>query len=255
MSRALLLSVLLSLLLIPLPGLGETETAVELRATQLTESEPIRRAEAWGLHLDEWQRYETLMQGQRGLWSPDLDPIMVLGIHARSPEERRRYAELAVEQEHSRVAGELAFQRAYDEAWQRLYPDELLIDTAALLRAVSPQASANPAGVSIENRILLFTRTTGCPACDAILEEVIERSSTLRVGLDIYLQDTRPGDEPAVRAWAGKQGIALERVRAREITLNHDQGTAARLGIWQAPPALAVQTAGGIRAIAVSDLR
>jgi integrating conjugative element protein (TIGR03759 family) len=248
-------AVLAALLLSPLPALGDADSPLELRETRLTESEVVRRADAWGLGIEEWQRYEALMQGQRGLWSPDLDPIMVLGIHARSDEERRRYAELAVEQERARVAGELAFQRAYDEAWRRLYPDELPIDRAALPPAARPQTSANPAARTIQNRILLFTRTADCPACDAQLAEVLAKARALQVGLDIYLLNTGPGDEAAVRAWAGEQGIPAERVRARQITLNHDQGTAARLGIWQTAPALAVQTAGGARAIHLSDLR
>ena len=244
---------LLVLWLLPGAALGERERPLQLRDTRLTETEMMQRAEAWGLRIEEWQRYETLMQGQRGLWSPDLDPILVLGIHARSDEERRRYAELAVEQERARVAGELAFQRAYDEAWRRLYPDELMIDTAALARS-GPQALATAAATGNPRRILLFTRVQDCPACDALLPSVLARSSTLAVGLDIFLLDKGPGDDAAVRAWAGERGIPLERVRARQITLNHDQGTAARLGIWQDAPALALQTTGGARAIRLADL-
>jgi integrating conjugative element protein (TIGR03759 family) len=245
---------LLALWLLPGAALGERERPLELRDTRLTETERVQRAEAWGLRIEEWQRFETLMQGQRGLWSPDLDPILVLGIHARSDEERRRYAELAVEQERARVAGELAFQRAYDEAWRRLYPDELMIDTAALGLG-RPQASPAVGATDNTRRILLFTRVQDCPACDALLPSVLARSSTLAVGLDIFLLDTGPGDDAAVRAWAGERGIPLERVRTRQITLNHDQGTAARLGIGQDAPALALQTTGGARAIRLADLR
>ena len=244
---------LLALWLLPGAALGERERPLELRDTRLMESETIQR-EAWGLSIEEWQRFETLMQGQRGLWSPDLDPILVLGIHARSDEERRRYAELAVEQERARVAGELAFQRAYDEAWRRLYPDEPLIDATMLTRRGS-QNFPRGAGGGAAQRILLFTRVADCPACDALLPSVLARSSTLAVGLDIFLLDTGPGDDAAVRAWAGERGIPLERVRTRQITLNHDQGTAARLGIGQDAPALALQTTGGARAIRLADLR
>jgi integrating conjugative element protein (TIGR03759 family) len=82
----------------------------------------------------------------------------------------------------------------------------------------------------------------------------LPRPSTLSVGLDIFLLDTGPGDDAAVRVWAGERGIPLERVRTRQITLNHDQGTAARLGIWQDAPALALQTTGGARATRLADL-
>jgi integrating conjugative element protein (TIGR03759 family) len=243
---------LLALWLLPGAAVGERERPLELRDTRLIESETIQR-EAWGLSLEEWQRFETLMQGQRGLWSPELDPIMALGIHARSDEERRRYAELAVEQERARVAGELAFQRAYDEAWRRLYPDEWMIDSASLMRS-RPKPPPAAASTGNPRRILLFTRIQDCPACDALLPEVLARASTLQIGLDIFLLDTGPGDDAAVRAWAGERGIPVERVRTRQITLNHDQGTAARLGIWQDAPALALQTTGGARATRLADL-
>jgi integrating conjugative element protein (TIGR03759 family) len=210
-------AILAALLLGPLPALGDADSPLELRETRLTETDMVRRAEAWGLSFEEWQRFETLMQGQRGLWSPDLDPIMVLGIHARSDDERRRYAELTVEQERARVAGELAFQRAYDEAWRRLYPDELPIDRASLAcRRTRGQASANDLGPrTIQNRILLFTETADCPACDAQIAEVLAKARALQVGLDIYLLNTGPGDEAAVRAWAGRAGDSGRRAYAQ----------------------------------------
>ena len=245
---------LLALWVPPSAVFGESESSLELRDTRLTETERVQRAEAWGLRIEEWQRYETLMQGQRGLWSPELDPILVLGIHARSDDERRRYAELAVEQERTRVAGELAFQRAYDAAWQRLYPDELMIDMPASARN-EPRDSAVPEGGGNTRRVLLFTRTTECPACDALLPDVLARARALQAGLDIFLLDTGPGDEAVVRTWAAEQGIPVERVRARQITLNHDQGTAARLGIREEAPALALSTTGGVRAIDLAELR
>lgn len=263
MKRCLRILPLLVLVLLPGVAWGDRvtnngERALELRDTPLTESQRTQRAEAWGLRVEEWERYETLMQEQRGLWSPNLDPIMVLGIHARSEEERRRYAELAVEQERARVEAELAFQRAYDDAWRRLYPNELLIDLSRLSRGQSQAAAEVPAQASVVDippRLLWFTRTEDCPACDELLPSVLDRARELSVGLDIFLVDTQPDEDDAIRAWAREQGIPVERVRTRQITLNHDQGTAARLGIWQSPPVLAIATSGGTRAITLTDLR
>ena len=67
-------------------------------------------------------RYRELMEGPLGIHSPNLDPLTALGIEARSDEERRRYAELQVQVEARRVEKLLAYQRAYDDAWQRLHP-------------------------------------------------------------------------------------------------------------------------------------
>ena len=242
------------LLVLPVMAQVERDRPLELRETRLTESERIQRAEAWGLSLEEWQRYETLIEGPRGLWSPSLDPLMVLGIHARNDAERRRFAERAVLQERTRVEGELAFQRAYDEAWARLYPDAQLLEPTLL----SPEATSlgmTSVGSGTGLRVLLFTQLADCPACDRLLAAVLARVEQRPLGLDIYLLDTRPTDDAAVRTWALERSIPFERVRARQITLNHDQGTAARLGFWQPAPFLAVATEDGARVIALADVR
>jgi hypothetical protein len=81
-----------------------------------------RTASEWGLQPQEWARYRELMDGPLGIYSPNLDPLSALGIEARTDEERRRYAELQVQVEARRVEKLLAYQRAYDAAWQRLNP-------------------------------------------------------------------------------------------------------------------------------------
>lgn len=81
-----------------------------------------QQATVWGVTPEEWQRYLTLKQQARGVWSPGLDPLTTLGVEADTDHERQRFAELLVRQEYQRLEKELAFQRAYDAAWQRLYP-------------------------------------------------------------------------------------------------------------------------------------
>lgn len=80
------------------------------------------QATVWGITPEEWQRYLTLKQQARGIWSPGLDPLTTLGVEADTDHERQRFAELLVRQEYQRLEKELSFQRAYDAAWQRLYP-------------------------------------------------------------------------------------------------------------------------------------
>ncbi|MDR4470767.1 MAG: hypothetical protein MRJ68_21120, partial [Nitrospira sp.] len=70
-----------------------TRHTTEASATQQLDHQTSRAAR-WGLDDSEWQRYESLKQGIRGSVSAaTLSPIEVLGIHSRSTEERRRYAE------------------------------------------------------------------------------------------------------------------------------------------------------------------
>jgi len=67
---------------------GETGSAERQSAVQRNDS---AIAQEWGLSSQEFQRYRTLMQGSRGVYSPGLDPLTALGIEAQSDAERRRY--------------------------------------------------------------------------------------------------------------------------------------------------------------------
>ncbi len=122
-----------------------------------------RQAREWGLQPEEWARYRQLMQGPLGVYSPQLDPLTALGIEARSEEERRRYAELQVQAEARRVGKALAYQRAYDAAWQRLFPGQP--------RVSLPGAKAQGAGNTGSGRWRSSSRPTAhrarsaCSSC------------------------------------------------------------------------------------------
>jgi len=199
-------------------GTARTQFAsVTALSTPLSPSERVR-AEAWNLSEVEWRRYQSLMQGIRGSSSPPtISPIEVLGIHARNEGERRRYAErwaVAMREDVDRI---LTFQRAYDEAGQRLYPGERLIDPS---RLPEPEPEANHLGSN--DRVLFFTRPE-CPRCDALLERLLRRVEQV-VGIDIYISGVTAGDTQAVRDWASGQGVRPEWVKSRRVTLNFDAG-------------------------------
>lgn len=197
------------------------ETRVQLESSRLTDSERAQSRQ-WGLSEVDWQHYKTLMQGIRGRLSPNISPIEALGIHARTDDERRRYAEKwakALREDTERV---LAFQHAYDDAWKRLYGNEPLIDLSRLPRR---QASTL---LQPGDRILFFAATS-CAACGPALEILLAKvQRTPRLGLDVYLIDSG-SDDGRVRAWAKEHGIPPELVRNRTVTLNHDSGALARL--------------------------
>lgn len=181
-------------------------------------------AQEWGLSAEEYARFEALMKGRRGIQSPGLDPLTTLGIEARSDEERRRLAEKWVQQEFARAKKELAFQREVDAAWKRLYGQILPVSlgtagaTAGMVQGTAPRRQA------------LFVQAENCRACDA-------RLATLLAGkqpFDIYVLGTQ-GDDNRLRAWARQKNIPAERVRKREITLNHDGGLSLQYGLTTTP--------------------
>ncbi|WP_340614614.1 TIGR03759 family integrating conjugative element protein [Xenorhabdus thailandensis] len=169
------------------------------------------QAEQWQLSADEYQRYQHLINGPRGIQSPGLDPLTTLGIEAESDTERRRYAEQWVKSEFARTEKELHFQREVDAAWQRLFPDILPVNMTTS-RATS-------------GRLALFVRVKDCPPCETRLAEVLAAKQPV----DIYLVDSQRNDD-TLRQWAKNHHIPVERVRTRQITLNHDAGYWFRFG-------------------------
>lgn len=203
-------------------GDGRTKTTrTQLQSSQLSDSERAQSRQ-WDLSDAEWDRFRMLMQGIRGRLSPDISPIEALGIHASTDDERERYAEKwakALREDTERV---LAFQRAYDEAWTRLYGNEPLIDLSRLPQARS--ATLLQPG----DRVLFFAASS-CAVCGPALNILLAKvKSTPKLGLDVYLVDSS-NDDAKVRSWATNHGIPPELVRSRTVTLNHDNVALKRM--------------------------
>lgn len=118
-------------LLLPLlPAMAEVANSQEI--TTLVETTQIKNttlgtARDWNLTESEWQRYQLLMQGANGLWYSKLSPPAILGMNAETREEQKHFAKIAAQQEHDKIAKELAFNQALYVALRELYADEPLI--------------------------------------------------------------------------------------------------------------------------------
>lgn len=165
----------------------DSTASVSTTLQALEEAQSKKNAQEWGLTVEEWQRYQALNKGRRGVLSPGLDPITTLGIEARTAEERRRYAELSVKQDFQRVESELAFQHEVNAAWQRIYPDIL------------PVQATGRSFAQGNGRLALFVRAD-CAPCEP-------KVATLLAGqrpLDIYLVGSDGKDEvvrPGQKNW------------------------------------------------------
>lgn len=196
----------------------------------LTETSGEQQARDWGLNTDEWARFQALMRGPLGVYSPHLDPLSALGIEARSDEERRHYAELQVQAEARRVEKLLAYQHAYDDAWQQLYP--------AASRVMPLDVSTMPIASSTNERAAVFVKDE-CPACD----QVVRQLQAAGMEFDIYVVGSH-ADDAQIRSWAQRVGVDPSKVRARHITLNHDAGRWLLLGQPGELPAVLHQVNG-----------
>lgn len=189
-----------------------------------------RKARDWGLQPAEWSRYRELMQGPLGVYSPDLDPLTALGIEARSDAERAHYAALQVKAEAQRAEKELAYQRAYDAAWQQMYPSQQ--------RVGLPGAKTPEVGDTGSGRLAVFVKAD-CPACTQRVQQLQDAGTAF----DLYMVGSG-GDDARIRQWAVQAGIDPARVRAHTITLNHDGGRWVTLGLAGGLPAVVHEVNG-----------
>lgn len=206
------------------------ERASQVQAQKVDESElAVQRAGEWGLQPEEWSRYQALMQGPLGIYSPNLDPLTALGIQARTDAERQRYAELQARAEAEHTERLLAYQRAYDEAWRRLYPDQMRVQLAG---------GRSAPGSDEDGRLAVFVRAN-CPACTLRVQQ-LQAAGT---AFDVYVVGTR-GEDSRVRQWAQQAAVDPAKVRTRAITLNHDGGRWLSLGLSGELPAVVHQVNG-----------
>jgi len=201
-------------------ALGAERSDSAVGESEIRESE--RAAAVWNLSADDWSRYGELMRGRRGVWTPDADPLLVLGAHARTEAERRRFAEAFVVAEHRRVEGELAFERAVQAAWARLFPG------AFRIAAPRPAASA-------ERYALVVDRD--CADCRRTVR------AYLGGGVPVDLHVRGAADDDDLRAWATAMGVEGTDVLRGRVTVNHGDGSppdeapaiwARRDGRWEA---------------------
>lgn len=181
------------------------------------------RASEWGLSALEWDRYEALMAGRRGILSPGLDPLTALGVEARTEQERRRYAELQARFEYERIERELAYQQSYDEAIARIAGDKPRIATFSMQPPVSGRADPGLLGLlTAPARHDVVVALSGCDACGNTVMELVAEGRALNV----WVTDS-DGDDGKIRRWASDLGIPTERVTSGAITLNHGAGLGA----------------------------
>ena len=181
------------------------EPAESARAEAALAESRRSAAAVWRLSPEDWTRYETLMRGRRGVWTPGADPLLVLGAHARNDAERKRFAEAFVRAEHERVEGELAFERAVQAAWARLFPGELRLGVQS------------PAEAPVERYALVFDRD--CDRCAETVRAYVGGA----VPVDVYVRGA--ADDAALRLWAWTRGVRAADVRAGRVTVNHDDGS------------------------------
>ena len=235
-AKPALAAAVLAALLIGLDStLAGGEATSDTRISQQRNSRETRSdeqlAQDWGLQAEDWVRYRQLQRGPLGVYSPNLDPLTALGIEARNDDERRRFAELQVRAESARVTKELAYQRAYDQAWKRLHPTLQVVTLTGATNSSPVQSQGN-------GRLALFIEEH-CMACTLQVKKLQATGSEF----DLYMVGT-DNDDDRLRQWAQRMALDPRSVRERRVTLNHDAGRWNSLGVTGGLPALVREVNG-----------
>ncbi len=200
----------------------ETESQpLTTNSTQVVPSAEVAvsEAESWGLTSTEWDRHLQLKRGIRGSLSDSrISPIEVLGIHARSDDERARYAKMWATMMLEDAGRVLRFQRAYDEAIAELTESLPLIDPVRLQVAYEEPESP----LKVDDRILFFA-SLDCAACEIVYDRIQPLIEEV-AGIDIYFVEANGKDHARIREWASKREIEASEVRSRRISINLDNG-------------------------------
>lgn len=164
--------------------------------------------DGWGLNDEETERYQKIMEGPRGSWTPNLDPLHVLGMNAETEKERRYYAKRLAVMEHDRLVRERTFELVYLRAYAQLYPNESLY--------VTPPPIAQERQGSGRKTLKVTLPCDNGSTCFARIAPTLANATSRPV--DLYFFGMKSVDD--IQAWAKQIGIDPEWVRAKSITLN-----------------------------------
>ena len=192
------------------PNQSTASTSTALRLTQ-SERTTITTL---GLTTSDWARFKEISATPLATWySADQDPIMVLGITAKSESERQRFAALYVEADRRRTQAQLEFSRAVGKVWQTKYGQEKLF-------AYTPETTSSPVPLlAAQDRVILvFDANAPCPMCaEAITTVQAIGKSNGSTGLDLYFTNST---REQVVAYGKAMGLTQEEVSTKRITLN-----------------------------------
>ncbi|WP_111748821.1 TIGR03759 family integrating conjugative element protein [Salinisphaera orenii] len=189
--------------------------SVQKQANQTSTTDQAA-AKRWHLTIQQWHRYKQLKHGLAKYRSNRLDPLTLLGIHAESAAKRRAYAKKLARMEHNRVQGVLAFQKAYNAAFQKLYPDEKAVASTTAKRALASSRETRHKLDLNPKRTAVFVDVHDCDACN----RKVKKMAAANKPMDIYVLDATDSDS-AIQTWAEHLDLKPERVQSGRITLNH----------------------------------
>jgi len=198
--------------------------------TSLLEREAKRIEEMSARHdltKEQWTTYEEIMKGEGRFHWKDVEPLMVLGMYAKSEDEQRSYAKKLAIKEYSIQKRFIAMNNAYLDAFDDLYGHELILDMKKFYERFEKSAKKKyPVGKSqrqssgaifenIGDKYILFVRK-GCGRCDKMYR-TISNNQQPGTSIDVHFVG---GSDQDIRNWAMKMQIKPATVKNGAVTLN-----------------------------------
>ena len=209
----------------------ETEYTAPTNATPRTSA--YVEKQAWPqLSEQDWAKYDKIMKGPRGYFSPGMDPVMALGMEETDPKARKKYIEMAAKQEHDRVGRELAYAREYKDAFLRLYGDEPLFDQQRLAKMIYDDHQNDiDKKLRTGDRYAYFVVLDNCVGCEQLAAQFLTRikERKLNIAVDFYFVGKKSTPD-AIQKWALAAHLDKTAVEQGRITLNVENGQLTQIG-------------------------
>ncbi|MDC5870291.1 hypothetical protein OPW39_15895 [Vibrio europaeus] len=219
--KSLLASCIAGLMLVagPVSASESKKTEIVLSPNEQTQ------ADLWDLSKDDYQRFKAILQSPRAYTTPKLDknPVLALGVMARSPQERKKYADKWVKIQFEQNVQTIVWALEVEEAWERNYPG-IPRFTYGLHDKKHHSASEMVDKASAFDRKKIWLKVDDCGSCETELANLLRKLSNKSIsGIDIFIEGIEASNvnNKIVGRWAAKNGISQKVVQKQIVTLNY----------------------------------
>lgn len=217
---------------LPLAFKDDVTSDQDSNKIKLTDAQK-HQALVWGLSDQQEKRFVFLMQNRSGNYfkNTKLTPVEILGINARTDEERMQYAVIDAKQEFEKNAKILSFNTDYDMAATALKNKLNLPVIRKFNYAKYSPYNYKPVQLKANDKLMLFVKRNENvkPIVSYLMSEIESNPS---VQLNVYFIDNEKSNKGKtikitksdIVHWAQEQNIPSTMVNDRLITLNFDNG-------------------------------
>ncbi|RBW47282.1 hypothetical protein DS885_03810 [Psychromonas sp. B3M02] len=164
---------------------------------------------AWGLTISDMEKYQKVVNGPRGTFSPGIAPPLALALEAEDLDEKKHYLSIYADLVYDSTEKDLATSQLYREIFNQKYPQPI-INTGLLFEN-------NENYIKPTDRFVVFI-SPDCADCSGkLLNDLITTANFPKNPTDIYVSDL---NEDELNAWANKSNIKVKDVQLGKVTLN-----------------------------------